>query len=233
MNTKSKTPPKEPNPPAAQERKWTPTELEDYLRKRHYKLHSPVQFQLPGIYIPERSDAQILDFLGLVVTENEPALRKLADAAVSNDGCGGAWAISMAEAIMAAKAVARRATYYGLRAAPDVADEKEGRGREPILLELQGISGLTAFGDTRLLYDIASVLYHFREEIRLQVQSNLVGEHEVRMAEAMALAEAIEDRGASLDEVEEAETKGIRTPLLQHAWTFKAIQAIQNPSGRK
>jgi hypothetical protein len=233
MNKKSKTQPMEPSPAPVQERKWTQDELEDYQRMRHNKLNNPVEFRLPGIYIPEQSDAQMLDFLSLVVVDSESALRKIADAAVSGDEHAQFWAIAMAEAITAARAVARRAIYYGLRSAPEVEDEKEGRSREPILLELRGFSGLRAYDDSRLLYHIGSVLYYFREDISRQIRSKLTGEAEVRMVEALAIAQIIEDRGCGVDEVEAARAKGTRTALEEQVWTFKAIQAMVDPQPRK
>ncbi|HLH53445.1 MAG TPA: hypothetical protein VKY92_07505 [Verrucomicrobiae bacterium] len=202
----------------APERKWTQAEIEKYQRMRQRKLNNPVDFEPTGIWFPERSDAQLLDFISLVVVDNESTLSTVVDAAASNDNRF--WAIGLAEAITAAKAVARRALYHGLRAAPGIEDEKEGRRREPMLLELHGFSGLMAYDDTRLLHHICSVLCHFREEI-LQIQKTLAGEPELRMAETMAIAELVEDRGRGLEEVEKAEETGHPTTLQQLVLTCK------------
>ena len=212
--------------PATPKREYTPAELEDLERwrtMRHNKMNSPVDYQPPGIYFPPRSDAQLLDFLSLVVSDHEPALRKIADAAAAKGDRF--WAVYLAEAIIAAKAAARRAIYYGLHSAPSAGEEKQNP-RDPLLLELRGLSGLTAYDDSQLLSHIGSTLYYFRQEILDRVRAHLAGEAEGRLVEALAIAELVQDRDGGLDEVEEAAEKRTRTVLQAMVWTQKTCQAI-------
>ena len=85
-------------------KEWTPEQLEEYRQMRHRKFTSAIQLHQPGIYLPELSDAQLLDFISLVAADNETALRRIADA--SRDDF---WKVQLAEAITAAITAARRA----------------------------------------------------------------------------------------------------------------------------
>jgi hypothetical protein len=211
-------------PPLPKE-KLTPEAFVKRGEMRRSKMDRPIEVPLMGIYCPDRSDAQLLDFISLVVADNAPALRRMVTHCYSGEARP-YWHIHLEEAIIAAEAAARRARWYGLAAAPDHHAESSGQKRVPLLLELPGYSGAIAYDDATLLHHICNALYQWRAEIGLEVQTQLAGTRASEFKDAMMFAELVIDRNDGVREVEEADERGVATVLQQQAWINRKLSLI-------
>lgn len=147
------------------------------------------------------SDEEVLDFVCSVIVDHEEALLVLAKKRAES---GDTWIVEIGQGVFtAARAVTARARWYGLKATPtehDCLDEDEYR-REPLLLDLPGLSGFYPYTDKQLLFQVCCFLYQLQQEIFDSVLPNIRGRKRLVLAEAVALAEQdVEREGA--DETE-------------------------------
>jgi hypothetical protein len=184
---------------------------ESWLSMRAQKLAAPIDLHAKriGIWFPELSNAQALDFISLVVMEHESSLRRILDEQKEN----AFWFGLVADALTAARAAARRAWRDGSKSAPTYEDEKSARCRTPLGIDFSGFTGMIEYGDRRMLSLICSALYHVKDEIDRNIHPNLIGDQSVRLADAMVLVELVVDRDESLQEVEDSDQNGGQTEL--------------------
>ena len=86
------------------EEKLTREALLQRSEKRRGKMGKPVDIPVTGIYYPERSDAQLLDFIGLVVDNNASALRRVATSCLDTSSeTVSYWCICLEQTVIAAR----------------------------------------------------------------------------------------------------------------------------------
>ena len=180
--------------------------LESLLADR--KRIAALEIEAPyfGLFVGQRSNAQALDFVSLVVADNAGALRQVARGCLndSDDERTQFWCACLSDAITAACEAARRARWEGLRSAPTVEEEKAGKHRPGLLLPLPSYAGAVAFGDADLLRSICSALYVWRGEIQEAILPSLFAAKRLELEEALCWAERSEYREGSATEIEVA-----------------------------
>lgn len=178
-------------------------ELSKRFEMRRLKLKSPIDLwpHCSGIWFPELTDSQALDFVSNVVVRNEPIFVELLSEGAAPTGW---YPRSLPHLITICRAVSRRSQWYGLR--------DSGSHREPLLLDLHGYSGSIAYSDKHLLSDVCRILYYWRRNVLVKADRlPLVNKRE--LLEALVISELVEDRDGGLDEVEQAEERNAKTEL--------------------
>jgi hypothetical protein len=164
------------------------------------------------------SDEEVLDFVCSAIVDYEDQLRALfqKEAEAGNEYVN----FGSRGVLIAARAVAARARWNGLKATPtdqECLDENQYRReplllnlpglagffpynrREPLLLDLPGLAGFFPYTDKQLLSAVCSFIYALQQEIFDSILPNTSGRQRLLLAQAMAFVEQDQDREDAVD----------------------------------
>ncbi len=210
-------------------KKLSVDEMAELCAKHESKFGQTPDFNdLADIYVYDLSDAQILDSVSLLVDEFADDLSQLVKKTlVIMPGRFRIWAMHMLSSVAAAREAARRCRWYGLKSAPGRMAEKEGHGREPMLLDLYGFSGRVAFSDGDLLSHICDNVYGWRTEIQEKLLSQYHGQRRSRMLELLSLCEKVCLRDGTADEALLSEMRCGSTPTVNLVMDDRSDRFLQ------
>jgi hypothetical protein len=190
--------------------------FEERMRSQR-RINWRVDMNDGGIYIPEITKAQALDFLSLVVDDNASSLRRLSTCATNSW-----WATCLQDTVSAAEEIARRAKWFGLAAAPVAGSEGDGARHAPVFIRSSGYAGMRPFRENDLLELIVNALFAWREEILDEIYPNLAPNKQAELADALRLVEIMDDRDGSVNELTQNYETGKPTKLEALALSHKA-----------